>query len=76
MEQRYRKEVKQVRQGGAIYDAGDLKLALLDLNEHGFDLHVKALDSHRLHLTCKKTHNRFVIEFLGHNKWPDHPTVS
>ncbi len=58
------------RQGGAIYDALDLRLALLDLNKLGFDLEITTKDAKRLQVTCKKTQNRFVVEEVGHNDWP------
>jgi hypothetical protein len=66
-------KAEPVRQNGEIYDAIDLQLALLDLNKRGFALHVTAVDAHRLQVTCKKTHNRFAVECLGHNEWPVHP---
>ena len=59
-----------VLQGREIYDVYDLKLALLDLNRHGFDLEVLEENAKRLHVTCKRTHNRFVIQEVGHNEWP------
>ena len=59
---------KPIRQNCEIYDAADLKLALLDLNKHGFDLHVSSLDAKRLLVTCKKTRNCFAIECLGHKE--------
>ena len=68
MIQKHKNKAEPVRQNGEIYDAADLRLALLDLNKHGFDLHVSALDAKRLLATCKKTHNRFAIECLGHNE--------
>jgi hypothetical protein len=55
-----------------IYDVLDLRLALLELNKQGFDLEVSADNAKRLHVTCKRTQNRFLIEGLGHNEWP-HP---
>jgi hypothetical protein len=61
-----------VRQQGAIYDALGLRLALLGLNKIGFDIEVSAKNSKLLHVTCKKTHNRFVVEEVGHNDWPIH----
>jgi hypothetical protein len=53
-----------------IYDVYDLKLALLDLNRHRFDLEVSAEDAKRLHVICKRIHNRFVVEDVGHKDWP------
>jgi hypothetical protein len=73
--------VKQVRPR-EIYDVLDLRLALLYLREHGFDLEISAKDVTRLQVTCKRTKNRFVIEGVGHNDWPlrphgfDHATPS
>ncbi len=72
MIKKHNKKAELVWQNGEIYDALDLKLALLDLNKHGFDLDVSAVDAKRLLVTCKKTRNRFVIECLGHNEWPVH----
>lgn len=68
MTQKHKNKIEPVRQNGEIYDASDLNLALLDLNKHGFDLQVSTVDANRLLLTCKKTHNRFSIECLGHNE--------
>ncbi len=71
MIQKHKNKAEPVRQNGEIYDAPDLRLALLDLNKHGFDIHVSAVDSRRLLVTCRKTRNRFAIECLGHNDWPN-----
>ncbi len=62
---------QSVRQNGEVYDIYDMQLALLDLNDHGFSFEVAVMDSKQIHLTCKKTHNRFVIDCLGHNGWPE-----
>lgn len=72
MIRQHKNKAEPVRQNGKIYDALDLRLALLDLNKRGFDLHVSAVDANRLQVTCKKTRNRFAVECLGHNEWPVH----
>lgn len=63
------------RQNCEIYDVLDFRLALLQLNMQGFDLQASASadKANRIHVTCKKTQNRFVIECLGHNEWPTGP---
>ncbi|HZU30077.1 MAG TPA: hypothetical protein VFB79_03120 [Candidatus Angelobacter sp.] len=58
------------RQNGEIYDMYDLRLTLLDLNKQGYALEI-ADGGNRLHVTCQKTHNRFVIKPLGHSDWPE-----
>jgi hypothetical protein len=71
-------------QNGEIYDVLDLRLALLDLNKRGFDLHVSAVadDANRLQVTCNKTHilqlnvwdienGRFVPRMLKSKCGPD-----
>lgn len=63
------KQNRRVRQR-EIYDVLALRLALLDLNKHGFDLDVTAESAKRLHITCKRTQNRFVVNEVGHNEWP------
>ena len=67
MTQKHKNKAAPVRQNGEIYDALDLRLALLDLNKHGFDLHVSAVDANRLQVTCNKTRTRFAIERLPNN---------
>jgi hypothetical protein len=69
MIQEHQNKAEPVRQKGEIYNELDLRLALLDLNKHGFDLNVDVA-AKRLLVTCKKTHNRFVIECIGNNEWP------
>lgn len=55
-----------------IWDISNLKMALLDLlNKQGCDLEVSEVNAKRLHVTCNRTHNRFVIECLGHKDWPE-----
>jgi hypothetical protein len=66
MKQRAEK-AKPARQNGEIYDIFDLQLALLDLNKHGFDLHVSCVDAKHLQMTCKKTRTRFTVERVGKN---------
>lgn len=54
-----------------IHDIYDLRMALLDLlNNHGCDLEMSVVNAKRLHVTCNRTHSRFLIESLGHNDWP------
>ena len=67
MIQKHKNKAELIRQNGEIYDALDLRLALLDLNKHGFDLNVSVVDSHRLLVTCNKTRSRFSIECLPNN---------
>jgi hypothetical protein len=55
-----------------LWDVLDLKLVLMDLNKQGLDLEIRTEDAHRLHVTCKRTQIRFVIQEIGHNDWPDH----
>jgi hypothetical protein len=59
-----------VEQRREIYDVLDLRLALVELKRHGYDLEIIAENAKRLHVTCMRTHNRFVIEEVGHNDWP------
>lgn len=54
MIKKHKNKAALVRQNGEIYDVLDLQLALLDLNEHGFDLDVSFVDGNGLLLTCKK----------------------
>ena len=71
---RRQSKVSVARQDGYIYDATDLHLTLLELNQQGYDLCVDTDKSNRerLLVACKKTQNRFVIERIGHNEWPQY----
>ena len=62
MIQKRKNKAELIRQHGEIYDALDLRLALLDLNRRGFDLNVSVVDAGRLLVTCNKTRSRFSIE--------------
>jgi hypothetical protein len=62
---------KKARQNGEIYDIYDFQLALLDLKKAGFDLHVSSVGARRLQVTCKKTQNRFIVDCVGNNDWPE-----
>ena len=70
MIQKHKNKAEPVRQNREINDVLDLKLALLDLNKHGFDIQVSTVDSHRILVTCKRTRNRFAIECIGDNDKP------
>ncbi len=60
-----------VPQRREIYDVYDLKLALVALNGQGFELEVSAKDAKRLHVTCKRAQNRFVVQEVGQDEWPN-----
>jgi len=61
----------RLAQNGELYDAGDFRLALLELNRLGYDIKIEQSHTsiHRLNLTCGKTRNRFVVECIGHKDW-------
>lgn len=63
----------RIPQNGELYDVDDFRLAVWELNQLGYDLdsiHAH-LNVHRLHFTCNKTQNRFILECIGHNEWPE-----
>jgi len=63
----------RIPQNGELYDIDDLRLAIWELNQLGYDLdsiHAPG-NLHRLHLTCNKTQNRFILECIGNNEWPE-----
>jgi len=66
-------QMHRIPQNGELYDVDDFRLAVWELNKLGYDLEsVHAHGNvHRLNLTCKKTKNRFILECIGHNDWPD-----
>ncbi len=57
-------------QNGEVYDILDLKLVLMGLSTQGYDFEVESQDAHRLHLTCKKTNTRFVVDCISNSDWP------
>jgi hypothetical protein len=62
------KQNRTARQQGEIYDVYDLRLAVLDLNELGYDLELSGLDNAgRVCVTCKKTRNRFALSPAASN---------
>jgi hypothetical protein len=64
-------KIAPLYQNGEIYDALDMQLVMLTLNKHGYDIHVSSVDARRLQVTCKKTNNRFLVECIGNNEWPE-----
>jgi len=56
------KRNRTARQQGEIYDVYDLRLALLNLNQLGYDFELSGSDNAgRVCVTCKKTRNRFAL---------------
>lgn len=71
-------ENRRIPQNGELYDVDDFRLAIWELNRLGYDLdssHVIS-NAHCLHLTCRKTNNRFVLECIGNNNWPSVPSLA
>jgi hypothetical protein len=63
------KRNRTARQHGEIYDVYDLRLALLDLSQLGYDIELSGSDNAgRVYVTCKKTRSRFALAVVDNDQ--------